>query len=201
MSLNGDRTRVRNAISWRDALDRARGSNIRLGLSGFDDALDAVAAHEPALASLSDAALTERARAVRAARDTRPRTHTQAEIFALVREAARRALNQRPFDVQVVAALALDRGRGDRDADRGGQDADGDDARCAARHRGSWRARVDVQRLPRPPRRRVDGADLPEARPFGGRGAAGDGPGGAPARLCRRRDLRHGQGGRVRLPA
>jgi len=110
MSLNGDRTRVRNAISWRDALDRARGSNVRLGLSGFDDALDAVAVHEPALTSLSDAALTERARAVRAARDTRPRTHTQAEIFALVREAARRALNQRPFDVQVVAALALDRG-------------------------------------------------------------------------------------------
>ena len=34
----------------------------------------------------------------------------RAEFFALAREASRRAIGLRPFDVQVVAALALDRG-------------------------------------------------------------------------------------------
>ena len=110
MTSDGNRTRVRNAIGWRDLLARARGSHVRLDLSGFDAALDAVAAHEPAIGSLADAALTARASAVRAAHATRPRDHTRAELFALVREAARRVLGQRPYDEQVVAALALDAG-------------------------------------------------------------------------------------------
>ena len=67
-------------------------------------------AHEPAARGLSDAALTARAQAVRAARAGRPRAETRAELFALAREAARRALGQRPYDEQIVAALALDRG-------------------------------------------------------------------------------------------
>ena len=110
MTSDGDRRRVRNAIGWRDLLARARGSHVRLDLSGFDAALDAVAAHEPAIGSLADAALTARASAVRAAHATRPRDHTRAELFALVRDAARRVLGQRPYDEQVVAALALDAG-------------------------------------------------------------------------------------------
>ena len=57
--LNGEPRRPRNAIGWRDLLDRARGSNVRLALAAFDAALDAVAAHEPALRGLSDAALTD----------------------------------------------------------------------------------------------------------------------------------------------
>ncbi len=108
--LNGEPRRPRNAIGWRDLLDRARGSNVRLALAAFDAALDAVAAHEPAVRGLSDAALTARAQAVRAARAGRPRAETRAELFALAREAARRALGQRPYDEQIVAALALDRG-------------------------------------------------------------------------------------------
>ena len=40
-----------------------------------------------------------------------PRARLRAEFFALAREASRRALGLRPFDVQVVAALALDAGR------------------------------------------------------------------------------------------
>ena len=108
--LNGEPRRPRNAIGWRDLLDRARGSNVRLALAAFDAALDAVAAHEPALRGLSDAALTVRAQAIRAARAGRPRAETRAALFALAREAARRALGQRPYHEQVVAALALDRG-------------------------------------------------------------------------------------------
>ena len=37
-------------------------------------------------------------------------TPLRAPFFALAREAARRALGQRPFDVQLIAALALDDG-------------------------------------------------------------------------------------------
>jgi preprotein translocase subunit SecA len=101
--------RVRNTIRWPDILKRARGAAVQLGLSGFDPAVDAIAALEPALRALSDAALTARAQHVRAARASRPRAQTRHETFALAREAARRVLGERPYDEQVVAALALDR--------------------------------------------------------------------------------------------
>lgn len=42
---------------------------------------------------------------------TAPPSRLSAPFFALVREVARRALGLRPFDVQVVAALALSEGR------------------------------------------------------------------------------------------
>jgi preprotein translocase subunit SecA len=107
---DGPPRRPRNAIGWRDILARARGSNVRLGLSGFDAALDAIAAREPALRTRSDAALTDRAREVRAACAGRGREPARDDIFALAREAARRVLGQRPYDEQVMAALALDGG-------------------------------------------------------------------------------------------
>jgi preprotein translocase subunit SecA len=110
MSSERNAERVRNAIGWRDVLDRARGSSVLVALSRFDAALDAVAALEPSLRALSDAALAERAVAVRKARHTRPRADARAELFALAREAAHRTLGQRPYDEQVVAALALDGG-------------------------------------------------------------------------------------------
>jgi preprotein translocase subunit SecA len=103
-------TRVRNAITWRDALARIRGSSVQLALGGFDAHLDAIERHERGVRALSDEALRTRVQALRAARDARPGTAMRDEFFALARDAARRALGQRPFDVQVVAALALDRG-------------------------------------------------------------------------------------------
>jgi hypothetical protein len=51
-----------------------------------------------------------RAVALRAELDTRSRADTRAEFFALARDAARRALGERPYDEQVIAALALDHG-------------------------------------------------------------------------------------------
>jgi preprotein translocase subunit SecA len=108
--IDRESVRVRNAIGWRHLFARARGSSVRLGLAGYDAALDAIAAKEPSLRALSDAALTARARAVRAALDGGGDRDTRDEIFALVREAARRVLGQRPYDEQVVAALALDQG-------------------------------------------------------------------------------------------
>jgi len=102
--------RVRNEIGWRDVLSRARGSNIQLGLRGFDAALDAINSEEAAVRALDDGALTERAVALRGrVREGAPRHAVRVEMYALAREAARRTLGQRPYDVQVVAALALDR--------------------------------------------------------------------------------------------
>ena len=102
--------RVRNPITWRDVLVRMRGSSVQLGLSGFDAHLDAIDAYERGIRALPDAALLARATALRAGGGSRARADVRAEVFALARDAARRALGQRPYDVQVVAALALDRG-------------------------------------------------------------------------------------------
>ena len=104
------RGRVRNATGWRDLLARLRGSRVRLDLSGFDADLDAIERYERDVRALSDAALLARATALRAGRAGRSRAAVRAELFALARDAARRALGQRPYDVQIVAALALDRG-------------------------------------------------------------------------------------------
>ena len=103
-------TRVRNEITWRDALARMRGSSVQLALSGFDAHLDTIERHERGVRALPDEALRTRVQALRAGRDVRPRAAVRDEFFALARDAARRALGQRPYDVQVVAALALDRG-------------------------------------------------------------------------------------------
>jgi preprotein translocase subunit SecA len=105
-----DSVRIRNPITWRDALARVRGSSVRRGLGGFDARLDEIDRHERDVRALSDAALRARVAAVRDAIGHRPRAEARAELFALARDAARRALGQRPYDVQVVAALALDDG-------------------------------------------------------------------------------------------
>ena len=56
---------------------------------------------------LADGQIEARARALRH-RSGSPLESIRAEFFALAREAARRAIGLRPFDVQVLAALALD---------------------------------------------------------------------------------------------
>ncbi|MFI1988658.1 accessory Sec system translocase SecA2 [Actinoplanes sp. NPDC020271] len=63
--------------------------------------LDSIEAREEALKELDDAALTD------AAREASDFT----EICAVGREAARRAINQRPYDVQLLGAMALLSGR------------------------------------------------------------------------------------------
>ena len=63
------------------------------------------------------------------------------------------------------------------------------------------RPRPDLQRLPGPPRRGLDGAGLPASRPFRRRRPGGHGQAGEEGGLCLRCHLRHGQGGRLRLPA
>jgi preprotein translocase subunit SecA len=66
-------------------------------LGGYEELLPDIAGREEALGGLDDAGLT--AAAVKATGD--------AEICALGREAARRALGERPFDVQLLGTLAM----------------------------------------------------------------------------------------------
>ncbi|RMH15388.1 MAG: accessory Sec system translocase SecA2 [Acidobacteria bacterium] len=102
---------VRNAITWRQRLARLKGSPVELDLRAYDRPLAAVGALEAELAPLADRELLAASQELRArARAGEPRQNLRCRGYALVREAARRCLGLRPFDEQVVAALALDRG-------------------------------------------------------------------------------------------
>jgi preprotein translocase subunit SecA len=93
-------------------LDRLRGRPITHDLTGYRETLARVCALEPALADLGDAGFEARARALRSRLQEGVTLETETpEAVALAREAARRALGQRPFDEQVLAGLALAKGR------------------------------------------------------------------------------------------
>ena len=66
-------------------------------LARYQDLLPGIASREPALRELDDAGLTAAAQAATG----------DSEICAVGREAARRALGERPFDVQLLGTLAL----------------------------------------------------------------------------------------------
>ena len=103
---------VRNRIGWRHRLARLGGSPVDLDLRAFDEPLADIARLGRDVARLSDARITRRATELRAGAEAGlPLDGLRAPLFALVREAAGRTLGLRPFDVQVVAALALARGR------------------------------------------------------------------------------------------
>ncbi|HVO12804.1 MAG TPA: accessory Sec system translocase SecA2 [Vicinamibacteria bacterium] len=96
---------------WRALLDRLRGRPVEHDLSRYRDALAAASALEPTIAALPDAGLPRWAGELRARLPAAPSAPQLAEVFALAREAARRALGQRPFDEQLLAGLALAEGR------------------------------------------------------------------------------------------
>jgi preprotein translocase subunit SecA len=102
---------VRNRIGWRQHLDRLQSGAVQFDLRDYDPSLDDINRLEEAVRNLSDAELETRARGVRdRVRSGAPLADVRVEVFALARDASRRALGLRPFDVQIVAALALDRG-------------------------------------------------------------------------------------------
>ena len=130
-----------------------------------------------------------------------PLAALRAELFALARELSRHLLGMRPFDVQIVAALAMDEG-----AIVEMQTGEGKTlaavmpaALNALAGRGvhvltfnDYLARRDAEWMA--PR-------LSGARALGGVRAAGHGARGPAAGLSRGRDLRDGQGGGLRSPA
>jgi preprotein translocase subunit SecA len=106
------RPAVRKATGLRARLARWQGSSIEHDLSPYEATLAAINEAERALEALDDDALRERARELAG----RARAGAAADAlalpaFALVRQAARRVLGLRAFDEQVMAGLALLRGR------------------------------------------------------------------------------------------
>jgi preprotein translocase subunit SecA len=98
---------VRNTIGWRQRLARIQGSPVAFDLRAYDQELAEINGLAGMVEQLSDPEIEAQARALR---DRAPRESIRAVFFALAREACARALGLRPFDVQVLAAIALDRG-------------------------------------------------------------------------------------------
>lgn len=104
-------TKVRNRTGWRERLDRLRGNPVRYDLRAYDEQLGEIHAHEERLRRLSDERLEHAGRQLRSdAVAGVPLRRLRSEVFAIAGEAARRRLGLRPFDVQIVAALAMDAG-------------------------------------------------------------------------------------------
>jgi preprotein translocase subunit SecA len=96
---------------WRRWIDRLRGSPVRHDIERYAPALADISAREPILGDRSDGAIAEEAARIRdAVRAGETLDDWRSHWYALARDMARRTLGQRPFDTQVVAALALDEG-------------------------------------------------------------------------------------------
>jgi len=101
-----------NRPGWRHRLGRLQGSTVSFDLRSFEAPLADIGALEGAVRDLSDDDLGRSSQALRdRARAGEPRAALRVPLFALARDAARRALGQRPFDEQILAGLALDEGR------------------------------------------------------------------------------------------
>lgn len=95
----------------RQAIARLTGDPIEFNLRRLEDAVARIDALETEVSRLSACEIEQRARGLRAAMVAGlPRHEAREMAFALAREAARRHLGQRPFDVQLLAAVALDEG-------------------------------------------------------------------------------------------
>jgi preprotein translocase subunit SecA len=92
-------------------IHRLQGSTVRFDLRCYESPLSAIAELERTCRALSDEEILRRSQALHdRARAGEPLVALRVSLFALAREAARRTLGQRPFDEQLVAALALDAG-------------------------------------------------------------------------------------------
>lgn len=121
MQIPNSRPRVRNTIGWRQRLARLRGSPVAFDLGAYDEELAEIHHLGKEVERLSDSDIGARARELRE-RAGGSRLHSfgatgglalesiRAAFFALARDASRRVLGLRPFDVQVLAALAMDCG-------------------------------------------------------------------------------------------
>lgn len=99
-------------VRW---VHRLQGRPVVYGLDAYRVRIDEISSREPALRGLTDGRLRERADAMRACAQAGPASAPESgatllEVYALVREVARRTLGMRPFDVQIAAAIALHEG-------------------------------------------------------------------------------------------
>ncbi len=121
--------------------------------------------------------------------------------FATVREAAKRTLGQRHFDVQLIGGMILHEGKIAEMKTGEGKTLVATLAGLSQRARRPRRARRHRQRLPRQARRRVDGPGLRLPRPHRRRHRARPRRRGAQEGLRLRHHLRHQQRARLRLSA
>ena len=130
--------------------------------------VDAINALEPGMEGLSDSDLRAKTGELRARiRKGEDLDDLVGEAFAVVREAARRTLGQRHFDVQLVGGMVLHSGKiAEMRTGEGKTLVATLPAYLNAPHR-SRRARGHRQRLPGPAGRPMDGLHIPHARPVG----------------------------------
>ncbi len=164
--------------------------------------VERVNALEPQFEALDDAglrAMTVKFRERLAAGETLDQLLPEA--FAAVREAGRRALGMRHFDVQLIGGITLHEGRiAEMRTGEGKTLVATLPVYLNALSR-QGRARGDRERLPGAARRELDGADLPVPRHERGRDPSEPGPREQARGLRRRHHLRHQQRIRFRLPA
>ena len=100
------------AESIKQLTQRLTGGPADHALGRYKDKVEAINALEPRLRQASATALRAEANKLKErARAGVPLDDLLVEVFALVREAARREIGLRPFDVQVMGALGLYKGR------------------------------------------------------------------------------------------
>ncbi|MCP4902416.1 MAG: accessory Sec system translocase SecA2 [bacterium] len=93
-------------------IDQLRGRAVEYDLREYDETVTAIAALESEMEALSDADLRRRGADLKARGQTgEGLASLREEVFACVREAARRRLGQRPFDEQIVAGIAISEAR------------------------------------------------------------------------------------------
>ena len=115
------------------------------------------------------------------------------EAFAAVREVSKRILNMRHFDVQLIGGIVLHRGRIAEMKTGEGKTLVATLPAYLNALEGKGRSHRHGQRLSGRTRRRMDGQDLPGARPDGRLHPASADGRRTQSRLCRRYHLRHQQ--------
>src|SRR6185503_20006812 len=102
-----------NAHQWKQRLQKWRREEpLEEDLTSYRLVLDEINRKEENLAGETDARLQEMTASLRArAQKGTSLDELLVEVFALVREAADRVLGMRPFEVQVMAAVALHQGK------------------------------------------------------------------------------------------
>jgi preprotein translocase subunit SecA len=112
VQIPSSRHRVRNTTGWRQRLARFQGSSVGFDLRLYNQEMADIDRLSEGVEQLSDGGITARARTLReqVLGGHAPLEAIRPAFFAAAREAARRTLGLRPFDVQVLAAIAMDRG-------------------------------------------------------------------------------------------
>ena len=109
MQIPNSQHRVQNPIGWRQRLARFQGSPVAFDLRAYDEEVAEINRLGTSVEQLTAGEIEARARDLRARAGGSPDS-IRAALFALARDASRRVLGLRPFDVQVLAAIAMDRG-------------------------------------------------------------------------------------------